>query len=52
MSYNKVRELERYPKIKRAYLSAFSRMLDERKRRELKTEWQTAEEVMEWWLSR
>ena len=52
MSYNKSRELERYPKIREAYCRAFGRMLNERQRRNLKTEWQTAEEVMTWWLSR
>lgn len=51
MSYNKSRELDLYPKFKQAYFRAFSRMLDERQRRGLETQWQSAEEVMEWWLS-
>ena len=41
----------RWPKFRAMYIRAFGRMLDERKRRNLKTEWQTAEEVMTWWLS-
>lgn len=44
-------ELDRYPKFKQAYLRAFGRMLDGRKADGLKTNWQTPEEVMEWWLS-
>jgi len=52
MNTHRKSELERYPKIRGAYLRAFGRMLEERKRRNLKTEWQTPEEVMEWWLSK
>ena len=52
MSYNKRCELDAYPKIKAAYLRAFDRMLEERKKRGLvTTRWETAEDVMEWWLS-
>lgn len=49
MSNNK-KELERYPKIKKAYLRAFDKMLKERKSAGLETEWQNANEVMKWWL--
>ena len=44
-------ELEKYPKYKQAYLRAFERMLEERQKKGLKTEWETADEVMEWWLT-
>lgn len=52
MNYHRAEELERYPKYKGAYLRAFDAMLKERERRGLTTKWQTAEEVMEWWISR
>jgi phosphoadenosine phosphosulfate reductase len=58
MSYNKRRELDAYPKIKAAYLRAFGRMIEERKKRGLDSgaeghaKWDTPENVMEWWLSR
>ena len=47
MSSRKREELERYPKYKKQYLKAFEKMLENRKG---KTNWNTAEEVMEWWL--
>lgn len=50
MTSNKTKELEKYPKYKKAYLSAFRRMLDSRKEKGLKCGWETPEEVMEWWL--
>lgn len=51
MSTHQGEELERYPKIKRAYLKAFEKMLDNRKAADLETGWQTAEEVMNWWIN-
>lgn len=44
------RDAENYPKFKQAYLNAFRKMLIERERRGLKTQWQTPEEVMDWWI--
>jgi phosphoadenosine phosphosulfate reductase len=44
-------DLEKYPKFKNLYLLAFSRMLNERRRKSKPTQWNTPEEVMEWWLS-
>lgn len=41
---------ERYPKIKKAYLTAFEKMLIERRRNGMKTEWKTAEDVFSWWI--
>lgn len=49
MSSKRSRELEAYPKIKRAYLRAFEKMIKEREKAGLKAVWKTAEEVMEWW---
>ena len=47
----KLMDKERYPKFYKAYLLAFKKMLIERNRRsDLKTEWKTPEEVMNWWI--
>lgn len=51
MSNNKKRELELYPIYKRNYLKAFEQMLENRKRDEMVTTWETAEDVMNWWIS-
>lgn len=45
-------ELERYPKFKRNYLKAFGRMLAEREKAGMSTDWQTPEDVMNWWLQK
>ena len=50
MATNRVYQLERWPNFKKLYVRAFGRMLEERKRRGLKTSWKTPEEVMAWWL--
>lgn len=47
MSVNQAKELERYPKYKRAYLRAFKEMLENLDK---KTTWKTPEDVMEWWI--
>lgn len=44
-------EFTRWPKYKTAYLKAFDRMLSERKKRGMPTEWETPEAVMGWWLN-
>lgn len=44
------RDLERWPKYKEMYLRAFANMLKVRKENSLPTEWETAEEVMTWWV--
>lgn len=48
------KQFERYPKYKQNYLKAFERMLEERKRRGLETKlnWQSADDVMRWWINR
>ena len=40
-----------YPRIKAAYLRAFRRMLDLRVKDGLSTQWETPEQVMEWWIT-
>ena len=51
MSYHASDELDRYPKFKAAYIRAFEKMIAERNKRGLPTEWKTGEEVMDWWLN-
>ena len=45
-------EFDRWPKYKRNYIRAFQKMVDLRKQDGLPCEWQTGEEVMEWWITR
>lgn len=48
-------ELARYPKHKQAYIRAFQRMLDLRRQsdKEFKTkDWETGEDVYNWWISK
>ena len=47
LSNNAAAELKRYPKYKAAYLRAFDRMLENIGKERT---WQTAEDVMKWWL--
>lgn len=51
MSGHQDRELSHYPKIKKLYLKAFEKMLRERERVGKETEWKTAQEVYDWWVS-
>lgn len=53
MSSHRAEELEQYPKYKQAYIRAFDRMLEERKKSGLenKHNWQTGEDVYNWWVS-
>lgn len=44
-------EFERYPKYKDQYIRSFYRMLEDRRKNGLKTEWKTGEEVFEFWLN-
>lgn len=44
------KEFERYPKYRQLYIHAFERMLEERDRAGLESEWKDGEEVMQWWL--
>jgi len=48
----RLKEKDLYPKFYKAYLLAFKKMLERRIQRELKTTWQSPEEVMKWWLSK
>lgn len=44
------REFKRWPKYKAAYLTAFGKMLEERKRRNRPTEWISPVDVYNWWM--
>lgn len=46
------REFERWPKYREAYLRSFAKMLDHRRAAGLATEWDTPQQVFEWWMSR
>lgn len=43
-------EFARYPKIKAAYIRAFDRMLEERRKRSLPSRWQSGVDVFHWWM--
>lgn len=43
--------LERWPKYKEAYLRTFAKLIELRKKDGIPCSWETAEDVMEWWLS-
>lgn len=45
-------ELNKYPKIKKLYLRAFEKMLVARQDAGLGCDWQTGEDVMNWWTGR
>lgn len=44
------RDALRWPQIARNYVRAFDKMLAERRANGLKTQWQTGDDVMRWWL--
>lgn len=46
----RLKDFERYPKYKESYLRAFKNMIEERKKRGLEERWESAEEVMHWWI--
>lgn len=50
MNNNAAKELNAYPKFKQNYLATFGRMLAEREKAGMPTDWKTPEDVMNWWL--
>ena len=50
MSSHQAEEFQRWPKYKKLYLIAFDKMIKSRNEKQLKTEWETPEEVMGWWI--
>ncbi|MDR0986811.1 MAG: phosphoadenosine phosphosulfate reductase family protein, partial [Ruminococcus sp.] len=47
---NQLMEFARYPKYYQMYMRAFGKMLDRRRELGKPTDWQTAQDVMDWWL--
>jgi phosphoadenosine phosphosulfate reductase len=43
-------QFKRWPKFKQAYMRAFQRMLDTRKTKGLENNWETPEDVFNWWV--
>lgn len=52
MGHHQEEEFERWPKYKELYLTAFGKMLEENKKKGIthKANWDTAEDVMDWWI--
>ena len=50
MNVRAAEELQRYPTYRRAYIRAFEKMIEARKRDGNETVWETGEDVMKWWL--
>lgn len=44
------REFVRWPAYEKMYISAFERMLDARKAKNLPCDWQTGQDVFRWWM--
>lgn len=49
-SKTRIMEFARYPEIKAAYIRAFDRMLEERRKRSLPCQWQSGVDVFHWWM--
>lgn len=49
-SKTRIMEFARYPRIKAAYIRAFDRMLEERRKRGLPSQWQSCVDVFHWWM--
>ena len=49
-SKNRIMEFACYPRIKAAYIRAFDRMLEERRKRSLPCQWQSGVDVFHWWM--
>lgn len=45
------KHFDRWPKFYQAYIRAFDRMIEERKKSGKEGGWQTGEEVMKWWVN-
>lgn len=47
---NRLREFERWPKYRDAYIRAFDKMLEARRAKGRETAWKDGNEVFEWWM--
>lgn len=43
-------DFKRYPKYRELYIKAFDKMIEERRKSGLETEWTCGEDVMKWWM--
>jgi len=43
-------DFKRWPSYRKLYMKAFDKMLEARRNNGLQTDWETAEEVMQWWI--
>lgn len=49
--YNeRTKEFTDYPKYKDAYIRAFDRMIENRKKKGKDTKWKNGQEVFDWWM--
>ena len=46
----RTKEFNIWPKYKENYIKSFDRMIEERKKQGMETEWKTGEEVFHWWM--
>lgn len=44
------REMNKYPKYKKAYMKAFKRLLETNEKRGIECTWKNAQEVYDWWV--
>ncbi|MCL1819403.1 MAG: phosphoadenosine phosphosulfate reductase family protein [Oscillospiraceae bacterium] len=52
VSKKRIEEFSKYPKYKNAYIRAFDKMIVARRENGLPTEWQTGEDVFNWWVTK
>lgn len=52
MDSDRAEVLDSYPAFKAQYLRTFQKMIEIRRKEGLKCTWETAEEVMDWWLEK
>lgn len=50
--FQRQKEFSDFPKYKDAYIRAFDRMIEGRKRYGLPTKWETGQEVFDWWIQK
>ena len=48
--HQRIKEFNDYPQYKKAYIRAFDKMLEERKKRGKSCQWKNGQEVFDWWI--
>ncbi len=46
----RMKEFHDFPEYKKLYIQAFEKMIEARKAKEKKCEWETGEDVFNWWI--